>query len=36
MTVIPLTSANFEEHKKRIIQIIENLQIEDKFEEDFY
>ncbi len=29
MTVIPLTPANFEEHKKRIIKIIENLQIED-------
>lgn len=29
MTIIPLTSANFEEHKRRIIQIIENLQIED-------
>ena len=29
MDVIPLTPANFEEHKKRIIQIIVNLQIED-------
>lgn len=26
---IPLTPANFEEHKKRILDIIENIQIED-------
>ena len=26
---IPLTSVNFEEHKKRILDIIENIQIED-------
>ena len=29
MSAIPLTPANFKEHKKRIIKIIENLQIED-------
>ena len=29
MNFIHITSANFEEHKKRIIKIIENLQIED-------
>ena len=29
MAVTPLTPANFEEHKKRIIAIIENLEIED-------
>ncbi len=29
MNYIPITPANFDEHKKRIIQIIENLQIED-------
>jgi len=29
MSSIPLTPTNFDEHKKRIIQIIENLQIED-------
>ena len=27
--IIPLTPTNFEKHKKRIIQIIKNLQIED-------
>ncbi len=26
---IPLTPANFNEHKKRILDIIENIQIED-------
>jgi len=29
LSSIPLTFANFDEHKKRIIKIIENLQIED-------
>ena len=29
MNFIPITPTNFEEHKKRIIKIIENLQIED-------
>ena len=29
MTVIPLTPANFDEHKKRIIKIIEDLKIDD-------
>ncbi len=28
-TDIPLTPANFEEHKKRIIKIIQDLQIKD-------
>ncbi len=27
--IVPLTAANFEEHKKRIIKIIQDLQIED-------
>jgi len=34
-SVIPITPANFEEHKKRIIKIIEDIKIEDldvKFE----
>ena len=29
MSFIPLTPANFEEHKKRIFKIIENMRIED-------
>ncbi len=29
MSFIPLTPANFDEHKKRILDIIENIQIED-------
>ena len=29
MTVIPLTPQNFEEHKKRILKIIQDLEIED-------
>jgi len=29
MSSIPLTVANFDEHKKRILKIIENLQVED-------
>jgi len=28
-TAIPLTPENFEEHKKRIVKIIQDLQIED-------
>ncbi len=27
--LIPITRANFEQHKKRIIQIIEDIQIDD-------
>lgn len=27
--IIPITPANFEEHKKRILKIIEDLKIED-------
>jgi len=29
MSFIPLTTANFEEHKKRIIKVIDDIQIED-------
>jgi len=29
MSFIPLTPANFEEHKKRILDIIQNIQIDD-------
>ena len=29
MSFIPITAANFEEHKKRIIKVIEDIQIED-------
>jgi len=29
MSFIPITAANFEEHKKRIIKIIENIEIND-------
>ncbi len=29
MSFIPLTPANFEEHKKRIIKVIDDIQIED-------
>jgi len=29
MSFIPLTPANFEEHKKRILKIIEDIQIDD-------
>jgi len=29
MSFIPLTPANFEEHKKRIIKVIEDIKIDD-------
>jgi len=29
MSFIPITPANFEEHKKRILKIIDDIQIED-------
>ena len=29
MTFIPLTRANFEEHKKRIIKIISDIEVDD-------
>ena len=29
MTIIPLTRANFDEHKKRIIKVIEDIEIDD-------
>ena len=29
MSYIPLTPANFEQHKKRILEIIQNIRIED-------
>lgn len=29
MSLIPITRANFEEHKKRILKIIEDIEIDD-------